>query len=145
MNMREDGIEKLEVHVAGMCVKDDEILAARRSPSRDLYPGLWEFGGGQVETGENFEDAIERQIRGEFGVIVEPKEVVETYEIATSSNQEKIPGVRFLCEFEGYVDGEGPQLSEEHSKCGWYSLDELKDLELIPGLLEAAKAALGSK
>ena len=55
--MREDKNYQIEVHVAGMCFKDDCVLAVKRSPNRRLYPGLWECSGGQVHPGESFEDA----------------------------------------------------------------------------------------
>jgi|ERR1043166_6200416 8-oxo-dGTP diphosphatase len=91
---------RIEVHVAGICVrpKNDhwEVLIAKRTDERHLYPGKWECGGGQVQYGEGFEHAIRRQIFEEFGLDVEPCELLETYEIHVPG-QRVIPGLRFLC------------------------------------------------
>ena len=89
--MREEKIHKLEVHVAGICFVGNRVLVAKRTSSRKLYPNLWECGGGQVETGENFDDAVKRQLKQELGVIVKPIKVLGTYEILTQdSGQKKI-------------------------------------------------------
>ena len=52
--MREEEIHRIEVHVAGICFKDDKVLVAKRSPDMALLPSLWECGGGSVARGENF-------------------------------------------------------------------------------------------
>ncbi|MFO7710738.1 MAG: NUDIX domain-containing protein [Candidatus Woesearchaeota archaeon] len=127
--MREEGIDRIEVHVAGICIDGDKVLLAKRSSSRNLYPGLWECGGGHVKHGENFVEACKRQLREELGVVVEPVSVVSTYEISPG----KIPGVKFLCHLVSYAE---PRISEEHTEWRWQPLDKLDELELIPGLKE---------
>lgn len=101
--IREDHIERIEVHVASICMREGEsgwrVLIAQRSPDRELFPGKWECGGGMVRSGENFETAIRRQVFEEFGLHARPLEVLELYEIHTADPlQPIIPGVRFLCQ-----------------------------------------------
>ena len=132
--MREEGVNRIEVHAAGICVDKDKVLIVKRSSSRRLCPNLWECGGGQVNPGENFEDAVVRQLREELGVIVEPLRVVNTYEIDTGDDSEKIPGIRFVCKLVGYVNGSGPEISEEHSEFKWIGVDEVEGFDFVPGL-----------
>jgi 8-oxo-dGTP pyrophosphatase MutT (NUDIX family) len=91
---------RIEVHVAGVCLRARhnhwEVLIAKRTNGRQIHPGKWECGGGQVRRGESFPDAIKRQIFEEFGLEVEINELLETYEIHIPG-QRVIPGVRFLC------------------------------------------------
>ena len=124
--MREEKIHKLEVHVAGICFVGNRVLVAKRTSSRKLYPNLWECGGGQVETGDNFDDAVKRQLEQELGVIVKPIKVLGTYEILTQdSGQKKIPGIKFVCSIVGFSNGEKPEISREHSEWRWQSIDKL--------------------
>jgi 8-oxo-dGTP diphosphatase len=131
--MREDGIRRIEVHVAGICFDGDKVLILKRSASRALYPGLWECGGGQVNEGESFEEAIVRQMREEADILVRPLEALKTYEIITKDG--KIPGLRFVCK---YLIGE-PKISGEHSEWRWQPVDKLDGFDFIPGLKEDIK------
>jgi len=139
--MRENHRETIEVHVAGICFRETTegilVLIARRQPTRALYPGLWECGGGQVRAGENFEEAVARQMQEEFGAIVDRALAFSTYEIDTPDlPQGKIPGVKFICFLKGYADGAtGPVRDEgEHSECRWQPIDELSGFDFIPGV-----------
>jgi len=140
--MREEKINRIEIHVAGFCFDGRKILVLKRSPSRKLYPNFWECGGGAVWPGENFEEALKREMRDEAGVIVEPVMAVKTYEILVpDSEQKKIPGLRIVCKLVGYVNGKEPQISKEHTEWKWIDIDKLDGLEFIPGIKEDIKMA----
>ncbi|MCL4559755.1 MAG: A/G-specific adenine glycosylase [Chloroflexi bacterium] len=62
---------------AGDC-GEVQILIARR-PSRGLLGGLWEFPGGKLQEGEEFCDALRREIREELGVSVKVGEEFGIY------------------------------------------------------------------
>lgn len=140
--MREDKIHKIEVHVAGFCFDKNRILVLKRSSSRKLYPNLWECGGGAVWPGENFEDALKREMKDEGGVIVEPVMALKTYQILVPDlEQKKIPGLRIVCKFIGYINGKTPQISAEHTEWKWLTIDKLDELDFIPGVKEDIKEA----
>jgi 8-oxo-dGTP pyrophosphatase MutT (NUDIX family) len=133
---REDGTAKIEVHVAAVCVRKErgrwKVLAGKRTPKRSLFPNKWECGGGQVRPGENFKTAIQRQIFEEFGLTVDPLEVLETYEIHIGkSGQRVIPGVRFLC----VARGGRPRLNgREFSRYRWLDIPLRVQLDWISGI-----------
>jgi 8-oxo-dGTP diphosphatase len=137
---REEKQQKIEVHVAGVCLRetesDIEILIVKRQESRKLYPGKWECGGGQVNAGENFEEAITRQIKEELGVIANKVVVFGTYQIETPDlEQKKIPGIKFVCFWDEYVNGKEPQIDpEEHSEWKWVSINKLSEVDFISGI-----------
>jgi 8-oxo-dGTP pyrophosphatase MutT (NUDIX family) len=138
--LREDRIHRIEVHVGCICLDGDRVLILKRAGSRSLCPGLWECGGGQVWTGESFEDAAIRELRDEAGVMAEPVMPVGTYEIPVpGSGQKKIPGIYFACTFRGYVGGNEPRISSEHTEWRWQPVDRLDGFEFIAGLREAIK------
>lgn len=138
--MREEKQHTIEVHVAGICFRETEsgidVLIAKRSKLKELYPEKWECGGGQVRSGENFEEAIKRKMQGELGVNIERVIVFGIYEINTPNlPQKKIPGIKFVCFFSSYVNGREPQIdSREFSEWRWQSINELSELDFIPGV-----------
>lgn len=58
---------RLEVSVA--LIQDDlgRILIAQRDLNKS-HPGLWEFPGGKIETGESPETALKREVLEEVGL-----------------------------------------------------------------------------
>jgi len=139
---REEKRHKIEVHVAGICFRETEdeiqVLIAKRNENRQLLPGKWECGGGQVYAGENFEEAIKRQMQEELGVIVKKIIVFGFYQINIPKDEQKIiPGVKAVCFFDEYVNGAGPQIEEkEFSEWHWQSINELEGIDFISGIRE---------
>lgn len=54
--------------VAGLIVKENKYLIARRSTGSLEVLGKWEFPGGKVEKNETEKEAIEREIEEEFNM-----------------------------------------------------------------------------
>jgi 8-oxo-dGTP pyrophosphatase MutT (NUDIX family) len=140
---REDFQHHIEVHVAALCFKDEDdelyILAGKRKKTRALYPGLWEFGGGQVHVGETFEGAIKRQLLEEFGIKAEVLAPFATYSIPPRGERALIPGLRFIC----YCvdDSSLKEEGEEHDIIKWIPVREIDKYHFIPGLKEIARSA----
>jgi len=131
---REAVQHKIEAHVAGLCFAKREgvwrCLIARRTPSRKLYPDLWECGGGQVHEGESFPDALKRQMREEYGIEVNELKVFGTYSIQHEDGV--IPGVSFLC----LLDKE-PEVCldpQEFVDYAWVALPDLDGYTFIHGV-----------
>ncbi|MEW6481775.1 MAG: NUDIX domain-containing protein [bacterium] len=142
---REDEIHQIEVYVAGVCVRREDvlkILVGKRNNKRRLYPGLWECGGGQVHRREYFEEAIKRQFREEFGVIVEPLKAFGSYKIDDRENDAIIPGIKFLCRFVDYLDDQVILNEAEFVEYRWILLEELDLYEFIPGIKEDIREAI---
>jgi len=144
--MREEERFELEVHVAGICLRKEEeyeILIARRSDKRKLYPGLWECGGGQVEPGENFEEAVKRQLKEELGVIIDVIVPIGTYEIKTPDlPQKRIPGIHYLCEVISFVDKEPKVDGKELTEWKWLPFSKLEKVDFIPDLPSEIREAV---
>lgn len=137
--MREEHRDTIEVHVAGICFRETPegilVLIAKRQPTRTLYPGLWECGGGHVHAGEDFEEAVARQMREEFRVRVADPVPFSTYRIDVPDlPQKKIPGIKFVCSCAGERPAEPVCDGREHSECRWQPIDDLSGFDFIPGI-----------
>jgi ADP-ribose pyrophosphatase YjhB (NUDIX family) len=141
--MREEGIHKIEVHVAGICLRDEEghfkILAGKRAPSRQLFPNYWECGGGQVFRGEDFVTALKRQMKGEFNIDITIEYPIGVYKIET--NGTTIPGLRFICRLKDETQ-EIAIDNKELTEYKWIDEREINVYEFIPRLKEDLSNAL---
>ena len=137
---REEKRHLIEAHVAGLCFRETEtgieVLIAKRRKDRELCPGKWECGGGQVYAGENFKEAIKRQMEEELGILIKNVVTFGIYEIATPQlEQKKIPGIKFVCFFGGYLNGKEPQIDpKEFSEWKWQSIDDLSGIDFVDGM-----------
>lgn len=145
--MRETKRHCIEVHVAGICLRetgyDIEVLIAKRKENKELYPGKWECGGGQVKMGETFEEAVKRKMKEELGVIVKNVLVFGTYKIDVPNLEQKIiPGMKFVCFLDSYINGKGPQIKKDaFSEWKWQSINKLSEIDFIPGVREEINIA----
>lgn len=133
---RETRREIPEVHVAGVCIREDQgtlrVLIARRDATRAIHPGKYEGCGGQWAAGESFAAGVQRHFRGEMGIEV----IVDTryhllYEIREPETP-YIPGLRFLCHYQT-----GEPHSVRHTDLRWVTeteLTQLPDDDFVPGI-----------
>lgn len=116
---------KREIEVVGaVIVRGGLVLCVQRGPGGSL-PGLWEFPGGKVESGEGAACALEREIEEELRCRLNVGSPVTTtaheYEFGT------VRLTTFYCEL---AEGE-PELTE-HTALQWLAPEDLDDLEWAP-------------
>lgn len=63
--------------VAAMIIKDRKMLLVKRAI--DPHRGKWQIPGGFVESGENLEDGLKREIKEELGVDIEILDYLESF------------------------------------------------------------------
>ena len=133
---REDVKHRPEVHVAGLCFKKDNgeirVLISRRSPTRELFPGLYEGCGGQLQEGEMFAEGVKRHFKDEMGIEVKVWESAYTIYGIQRESRLTIPGICYLC---AYVSGKAR--SPNHTEHRWVTEDELRQMsegEFIPSM-----------
>jgi len=130
--------ENPEVHVAGICFKKERgknfVLLGQRAENRKLYPFLYEGCGGQLAYNELFHEGVKRHFEKEYHIEVEVyKDIFLLYEIKIS-NEPKIPGIRFLCE---YRSGTPSSLNHIPPTPKWFTEAEFRSIpaeKFIPGL-----------
>ena len=110
--------------VQGLFERDGRVLLARRGIEPRL--GYWDLPGGFVEEGEVPGEAVQRELREETGLDVEPVELlridIEPY------------GDRFVFSVTYRVTGDGdPVAADDVAELRWFSPDELPDEMAFPG------------
>ena len=122
--------------VAALIQKGDMVLIAKRSSGDKNVFGKWEFPGGKVEENESEEDAIEREIREEFELIIKAKSFI-TNNICEYPKK-TINLKLYLCE---YI--KGTFKLHDHSEYKWVKINDLLDYDLAPADIPLAKFIKG--
>lgn len=122
--------------VAGVIIKDNLVLVARRAAHKHLG-GFWEFPGGKVEPSESQTDALCRELDEELAINVRVGKKIE--ESIFQYESKKIRLIGFWCE---WLSGE-PTL-KDHDLVQWLEIHELTTLTWAPADIPIVDAILVS-
>ena len=113
--------------VAALIIQSQMILLGRRSARRAFYPGVWDVFGGHVETGEQHQQTLIRELQEELGITPTKWRFLETINTSLPSSDELTLYLYLVTQWTGTPAN--LQL-DEHSAIGWFSLAEATQLEL---------------
>jgi len=107
----------------------NKILMMKRAEGDDVWgSGKFALVGGDIEKGEKPEDACRREVSEETGLQL--GKFLERYNIKRNGVNEHI----FVTRYNG--SDTDIKLNEEHTSYGWFSLNEIKNLDTVPLILE---------
>lgn len=111
---------------------DGCCLMLKRSDNCTNNPGRWDLPGGKPEKGEPLEEALRREIREETGMEIELTGLA-------GAVQSESPGFHVVnVIMTGRAAGGSITLSHEHQDSGWFSADQIKDMDLLEHLKQVA-------
>ena len=124
--------ERLNVHCLAVCFREDgRFLAAKRSPGKKRYPGMWEFGCGQLKVGQSWATCLKEAYQGDFKLQIHPHdEPFKVYEIPYEEEDFVEVGVMFTAEVppqEKLDDVTSPK----HQEIAWIDPQQLA--KILPG------------
>ena len=68
---REGGLDRKVTEVAvGVLIQPDGSFLLTSRPKGKVYEGYWEFPGGKFEAGESVQQALERELFEELGIVI---------------------------------------------------------------------------
>jgi len=116
------------VAVGAIVFRDNRVLLVRRGqpPSRDL----WAIPGGRVEIGETLQEAAEREILEETGIIIQAREPVYAFDYIERDGSAH-PRFHYVIVdlIADYVRGE-IRAGDDAADVRWISAAELGDLNV---------------
>jgi len=115
----------------GVIVKcGDKILLCKRN-NLGSFPGMWSIPGGKLEEGETTQEGAKREFFEETAVDIQNQDLVFVGIIPRHTRDgKKIKGLMYVyllnVENPLYPDLLNAIDGEEHTECGYFTLDEIK-------------------
>lgn len=126
--------------VGAIVIRDDEVLLVKRS--NPPGQGLWSIPGGCVELGETLQEAAEREIQEETGIIIRAKKPVYTFDVIERDNQGRTRFHYVIVDLlADYVSGK-PNPRSDVSEARWVTSRELEGLPVSRITKEVLKKTL---
>ena len=116
---------------AGVVIRDGKALLVQRG--WQPFAGSWQIPGGYVEHDEAILEGVEREVMEESGITAKAKDVIAfRHSIGGSAGG---PSTNMYVVFRlDYLDGEPKWDNDEITGAGFYSLDEMAQMEAVQGL-----------
>jgi 8-oxo-dGTP pyrophosphatase MutT (NUDIX family) len=126
----------LERVVAGVLLRDGQVLLCHRRPDRTSWPDVWDLPGGHIVDDETTVEALVRELAEELGVQVEPPEGPPWMTL-------RLGPVELDLYLIDRWHGEPRNTAlEEHDDIRWFAADDLKLLDLAdPAYIEILRRA----
>jgi len=125
------------IGVGALVVKEDKVLLVRRA--QEPGKGYWTNPGGYIEQLEPIEETIVREVAEECGIEAKVKGIV-----ALRDQPRSVHNVYVAFEMD-YVGGEPVPDDKEVDAAGFYSLEEMADMNVAPFTTWLVDVALHSK
>jgi len=118
---------------------DGAFLLVRRG--REPSKGLFAFPGGRVDAGETNEEAARRELTEETGLTIEALHPLAEFHLPGAAEH---PAFRLLV-FRGCGPVGTLQAGDDADAVGWFTIEEMQHLPVIPSVLETAQAIVAAE
>jgi 8-oxo-dGTP diphosphatase len=127
--------------VGAVVFKDGRVLLVKRG--RPPAKGLWAIPGGGIELGETLQQAAEREIKEETGIVIRAGEPILTFDMVERDPQDRVRFHYVIVDLAAeYVSGE-PQPGDDAADARWISARELDNLALSAKTRKLLKTRFG--
>lgn len=122
-----------EVHCVAICFNDNgHILIAKRPLDKRRFPGIWEFGCGQLKKSQDFTECLVESYREDFGAELDfysKLTPISTYIMEDTLEGRKIPGIIFIAKVLNQDFIEKNFSKTTHSEIKWFDPAELENID----------------
>lgn len=119
--------------VAAIIIRSRDILLIKRGREPNL--GKWSVPGGRVELGETLEEAVKREVLEETGLEVELGDLAGVCDLIVK-HDEQISFHYVLLDYYATIVSGIPAAASDATECRWVSLDQIKEYDVTPSLID---------
>jgi 8-oxo-dGTP diphosphatase len=129
------------VAVGAIVFRERSVLLVQRGKAP--AEGLWAIPGGSVEIGETLQEAAEREIREETGVIIRAREPAFAFDVIEKDENGRIRFHYVIIDLlADYVEGI-PSASGDAVDAAWVDAAQLKQRKVSPKSLQLLRDRFG--
>jgi ADP-ribose pyrophosphatase len=126
MGVEHEYPESPQIAVGAIVIKDGHILLVKRG--QPPGQGMWAIPGGSVELGETLQEAAEREVKEETGIIIRAVNPVHTFDLIDRDNVGRVRFHYVIIDLVAdYASGE-PHPGGDASEARWIAYEELDKL-----------------
>jgi len=126
--------------VGAIVVEGGRVLLVERG--RAPFQGSWSLPGGVVEAGERLAGAIQREVREETGLEVQPVKMVEVFERIMPDDRGRTEYHYVLIDYLCRVTGGELSAGDDAAQARWAAPDELARYRMTEDTLAVIRKAL---
>ncbi len=116
------------IGVGAVVFRENRVLLVKRN--QPPGEGLWAIPGGRLDLGETMQEAAEREVMEETGVIIRARNPVYTFDLIERDDRGRIRFHYVIVDLlADYISGE-PNPRSDASEARWIDLKELDELPL---------------
>jgi ADP-ribose pyrophosphatase YjhB (NUDIX family) len=119
------------IGAAGVVVRDDRALLVQRG--WEPFAGSWQLPGGYVEHDEPIAEAVEREVLEEAGITASARDAIAFRHSIGGSIGGPSTNIYLVFRLD-YVSGEPRYDDDEITGAGFFTLDEMANMEAVQGL-----------
>ncbi|HET7090232.1 MAG TPA: NUDIX hydrolase [Anaerolineae bacterium] len=119
-------------------LRNDRVLLVKRA--HDPGKGRWSLPGGMIRLGETIYEAVQREVREECSMEIEPVRILDVFDSILKDEQGRIR-FHYLVVYllARYLTGEA-QAGSDASEVRWATREELNALDMHPRVRETVHA-----
>lgn len=125
--------------MGAIILKRGRVLLVERAKAP--LKGYWSLPGGVLETGEQLQEGIRREVLEETGLVVEPLRVVTIFERIIRDGKGKPEYHYVLIDYLCRVTGGALQAADDVSRVAWVPRRELTRYRITEGTLPVIEKA----
>lgn len=126
--MKEGFLLTPQVAVGAVVIKEMQILLVKRS--KEPSKGDWAIPGGSVKLGETLQEAAEREMKEETGLMIKAKDPIYSFDLIERDEKGQIRFHYVIIDLVGdFISGE-PSPSDDAIDARWFTAKGLEDVKV---------------
>ncbi len=125
IDSRHEGPLAPQVAIGAVVIRNKQILLVKRK--KEPGRGLWAIPGGSVQIGETLQEAAEREVLEETGLVVKAKQPIYLFDYIERDERNQVRFHYVIIDLEADLTGGRLCAADDALDARWFSPEEIRD------------------